>query len=60
MMQYPQSSNFSTSGDVLNNGLPVGMNDEEEMRRIGLALAGATGIGEVLVDYDDLRDLRNE
>ena len=37
---------------------PRGMSDEEELRRLGLDISGAEGIGEVLVDNtDDMREL---
>lgn len=52
MMQNP--SFVSTSDDPG----PVGLNDAEELRRLGLEISGSMGVGEVLVDYDeDLAEL---
>lgn len=52
MMQSPF---FSTSPE---DPSPVGMSDEEELRRMGMDIANAQGVGEVLVDYEDeLTDL---
>lgn len=43
---------------IYDDVAPVGMSDEEELRRMGFAAAHSEGIGEVIVDYaDDIADL---
>lgn len=49
-MQTPTTSGYPSES-------PVGMNDEEEIRRIGLAMNESQGIGEVLYDETDLVEL---
>lgn len=52
MMQNPTPSPFSFSEE------PVGLSDEEELRRIGQFHGDGQGLGEVIVDYgDDFREL---
>lgn len=52
MMLNPQNS------PLISDPYPVGLSDEEELRRMGLSMANSQGVGEVLIDYDgDIADL---
>lgn len=56
-MSLLSPSHYSDSEDPTGEP-PRGMSDEEELRRLGLDISGAEGLGEVLVDNtDDMREL---
>lgn len=53
MMQVPTQASFLSASDEY---IP-GMNDAEELKRMGRSMADTDGLGEVLVELDDFAEL---